>query len=135
MRAEGGEEAHEAEGFEAHGAEVVGAGVAFIEVGEGLDLVADFGVGGEVAGAGAVFEAELAGGLAFGGEVFGFGAVVHQSGCKERDLGAGASIGHVLFWPRISGPGCCGDGAGRCLREQSGKRRRGVKIASSREWV
>src|SRR5688500_4660584 len=87
-----------------------GALVALVEVGQRLDLVPDFGVGGEVAGAEAVLEAELLGGLSLGGEVFLFVAFVHQSCCEERDLGADSGIGHVLFSPRLFGARVCGGG-------------------------
>jgi len=64
-------------------------------------VVADLGVGGEVAGVEAIFDAELLGGLALGGEVLGLGAIVHQSGCEQRHLLADSCIGHVLFSPRL----------------------------------
>jgi hypothetical protein len=41
------------------------------EFGQRLNLIADFGIGGKVAGTEAVFDAELAGGFPFGGEVSG----------------------------------------------------------------
>ena len=44
------QQAHELQRVEPHVAQVGGAVVAFVEAGEGLDLVADFGVGGEVFG-------------------------------------------------------------------------------------
>ena len=46
----GPQQPHQAQGLEAHVAQVLGAAVAFVEAGEELDLVADFGVGGEVFG-------------------------------------------------------------------------------------
>ncbi len=49
-RPEGAQQPHQAQCFEAHVAEVLGASVAFVDAGEELDLVADFGVGGEVFG-------------------------------------------------------------------------------------
>ena len=58
LGAEGREQPHHAERFQPHLAEVVVAGIAFVELGEALDLVADLAVGGEVAGAVAVFDAK-----------------------------------------------------------------------------
>ena len=62
---------------------------ALVELGEGLDLVADLGVGGEVAGAVLVIHPELAGRLALGGEVFLLVPVVHQARREQRDLPCG----------------------------------------------
>ena len=90
---------------DAHFAEVFLAFFALVEVGECLDLVADFAVGGKVFGSEAVFDAEPAGRLALGGEVLGYVTGVHQSRCEERDLPADSFICHVLFSPRISSPG------------------------------
>jgi hypothetical protein len=44
------EQPHQAQGGEAHIAEVLGALVAFVEAGEELDLVADFGIRREIGG-------------------------------------------------------------------------------------
>ena len=66
----GGQEAHHAQGFQAHVLQFFVAFIAFVEIGQGLDLVADFAVGGKVARAVAVIDAELPGGFSLGGEVF-----------------------------------------------------------------
>jgi len=51
LRAEGAEQPHHVEGGDAHLSEVFLAFFSLVEVGQGLDLVADFAVGGEVFGA------------------------------------------------------------------------------------
>ena len=52
--------AHQPQGLEPHVAQVVAARFALVDAGEGLDLVADLGVGGQVVGAVAILHAELA---------------------------------------------------------------------------
>ncbi len=95
-RPEGTEKAHEPQGFEAHVAEVGGAVVAFVEAGEDLDLIADFGVGREVRRFDAA-PAQAFGGLAFGGEVFGFLSLVHQPGGFQRDRLTKFGISHPFM--------------------------------------
>jgi hypothetical protein len=98
------EPSHHSHGTETHLLEVVLSLFPFEKIGHRLNLIADFGVGGEITGAEAVFDAQLAGRLAFGGEVFGFRSFVHQTCCDQRNLPADSFIGHVLFSPRISSP-------------------------------
>ncbi len=86
--------AHQAKGLEAHVVEVLEPFGAFMDPGHRLDLVADLGVGGEVAGSESVFDPELFGGLALGGEVLGFGPIVHQLGGEKGDLPPDAFVSH-----------------------------------------
>ncbi len=105
---EPGELAHQAEGLDAHVAEVLEALVALVHPGHRLDLVADLGVGGEVAGPVTVFDPELLGGLALGGEVFGLGPLVHHLGGEEGDLPPDAFVGHgeeCADWAHRGGAG------------------------------
>ena len=83
-RPERAQQPHQPQRRQAHVAQVHGAAVAFVDAGEHLDLVADFGVGGEVFRFDPL-AAEPFGGLAFGGEVFGFDAFVHQAGGLKGD--------------------------------------------------
>jgi hypothetical protein len=80
----GRSEAHEAEGLETHEPEVALAALSLEHVGQEQDFVADFAVGGQVAGA--VIADDHAGGLAFGREVLGLFAGVHELRCAERNL-------------------------------------------------
>ncbi len=83
-RPERAQQPHQTQRRQAHVAQVHGAAVAFVNASEHLDLVADFGVGGEVFRLDPL-TAQPFGGLAFRGEVFGFDAFVHQAGGFERD--------------------------------------------------
>ena len=83
-RPEGPQQPHQAQRLQAHVAQVFGAAVAFVDAGEDLDLVADFGVGRKVFGFDPL-AAEPFGGLAFGGEVLGLDALVHQAGGFKGD--------------------------------------------------
>ena len=74
--------------------------VAFVDAGEELDLLADFGVGGEVCGFDTL-PAKAFGGLAFGGEVLGFDSLVHQASGFERDRLAEFDITHPFRAPFI----------------------------------
>ena len=67
-----------------------------MHVGQSLHLIADFAIGGKIAGVVAVVEAERAGGFALGGEVFGFLSFVHQSRREERNLSSDSCISHIL---------------------------------------
>ena len=70
---------HQAEGLQAHVAEVFRPPLAFVEAGPDLDLVADFAVAGQIARL-EVAAGDPPGRLEFGAEVFGFLALVHQPG-------------------------------------------------------
>jgi hypothetical protein len=86
--------AHHAEGLDPHVAEMLEPLGTFMNPGHGLDLVADLGVGREVAGPESVFDPELFGGLALGGEVLGLGPVVHHLGGEEGELPPDTFVGH-----------------------------------------
>ena len=78
---------------------------AFIEVGEGLDLVADFGVGGEVAGLDAIVSnASWRAALRLAVKYSVLVPFVHQLRREQRDLASDSCISHVLFSPRLSSP-------------------------------
>ena len=93
-RVEPRELAHQAEGLDPHVAEGLETFVALVHPRHRLDLVADLGVGRQVAGPVTVLDPELLGGLALGGEVFGLGPLVHHLGGEERDLPPDSLIGH-----------------------------------------
>ena len=91
---EPGELPHHPERLDAHVAEPGPAFRPLVHAGEGLDLVADLAVGGQVGGPVPVLDAELARGLALGGEVLGLGPLVHELGGEEGDLPPDAVVGH-----------------------------------------
>ena len=105
-RAERPQQPHQAQGLEAHVAEVSSVRlVALVQAGEELDLVADLGVGGEVVGLDAA-AAEALGGLALGGEVLGLDPLVHQPGGFEGDRLAELDIGHSFHAPIFAAHSC-----------------------------
>ena len=87
---------HEMERFQAHLPEVLGAAVAFMEPGEELDLIANFGVGRKILRLDAA-PAETFGRLAFGGEVLGFDPFVHQPSGFQGNFLAKLDIGHPFM--------------------------------------
>src|SRR5665213_1256092 len=101
-RPESAQEAHHAQRLQTHVAQIDGAAVAFVDAGEDLDLLADFGIGGKVFGFDPL-TAEPFGRLAFRGEVFGFDALVHQAGRFESDGLTQFTLTHSFEAP-LSGP-------------------------------
>ena len=91
-RAKAGQQPHQPQGLEPHVAEVVRARVAFVQAGEGLDLVADFGVAGQIGRLDPAL-ADAVGGLLLGPVVFRLLARVHQPGGFARRFAAGVSTG------------------------------------------
>src|SRR5262249_54503727 len=87
--------------------------VALVEAGKDLDLVADFGIGGEVFGLDAA-PAQPLGGLALGGEILGLDAFVHQPGGFQGNGLAKLGICHPFvrrYWqPIVGGAGLWKDG-------------------------
>jgi hypothetical protein len=82
-----------------------GAAFAFVQAGEELDLVADFGVGGEVGG----FDpatAKAFGGFALGGVVLGLDPLIHQAGGLVGDSVAEFVIGHPRNAPILEAHSC-----------------------------
>ena len=86
--------AHEAESVEAHFAQVARTLVAFVDAGENLNLLANFGVGGKIGRFAAA--AQPFGGFSFGGEGFGLHPFVHQPGGFLSDGRMELDIAHSL---------------------------------------
>ncbi len=78
---------HHVEGGQRMSAQVLSAAVALVNAGEDLDLLANFGVGGEIAGLD-VAAAQPLGRLAFGGKVFGLGARTSGERLRGRSRNA-----------------------------------------------
>ena len=94
-RAEGPQDAHHAEGFEPHVAEIFGPPLAFMEVGPDLDLIADFAVAGQIARL-EIASGDPPGRLEFGRKIFRDLPVVHEPGGLPSHLAANLVAGHPL---------------------------------------
>ncbi len=88
------EPSHQAQGLDAHVVQVRQPLRSFVHAGQGLNLVADLAVGGQIVGTITVFHAELPGRLALGGEIFRFLAGIHQLGGLKGDLPPDTFVGH-----------------------------------------
>ena len=104
------QEPHQAEGVEPHVAEVFQPLGALVNARHRLDLVADLLVARQIAGAVAILDPELLGGLALGGEIFGLGPQVHHLGGQKSELAPDAFVGHDREVRRFSAHQC---GAGQ----------------------
>ena len=93
-RPEPREDSHEAERLDPHVADSVEPARPFVHPRHALNLVADLGVGGKVAGTMLVVDPELLGGLALGREVFGLGPMIHKLRGKKGDLPPNAIVCH-----------------------------------------
>ena len=87
-----------------------------------LDLVADLLVARQIAGAVAILDPELLGGLALGGEIFGLGPQVHHLGGQKSELAPDAFVGHEGEVRRFSAHQC-GAGQGMQASEETGPSR------------
>ena len=107
--------AHQAEGLDAacrwRFLEPLGT---LVDPGHRLDLVADLGVAGQVAGPEPVLDPQLAGGLSLGGEVLRFFPGVHHPRRQEGDLTPNPNVSHAVVLAAVIKPG--ERGSRRCGR-------------------
>ena len=115
------EQAHEAQGLEPHVTELGEPPWPLVHAGEGLHLVANLAVAGQIGGSEAVFHSQLPGGLALGREVLALGPTVHQLRGEEGDLPSKTRIWHEM--KRYIMPIKAALGSGARLGERSSPRR------------
>ncbi len=85
---------HDSQRSEAHPGEFLPPRIAFMQLGEDLNLFPNFAIGWKALGVCLLTQSKPCGGFSLGGVILGFGAFVHQLGGFDGDVPPDGAIGH-----------------------------------------